>query len=215
MSVTFDFERRQRIGLPESVYCPGKSAAVIEHLVRTLHRRRDPILFTRMAPEQFSALETKLRDLLDYEAVSKTALLNGAHARVRAASVAVVTAGTSDIPVAQEACRTLHYLGIRSVLIPDVGVAGPWRLRARLPAISKNKVVIVAAGMDGALISVVGASTRRPVIALPTSQGYGAGHAGRAALASALSSCAPGVTVVNVDNGYGAACAAARILGLS
>jgi pyridinium-3,5-biscarboxylic acid mononucleotide synthase len=126
-----------------------------------------------------------------------------------------VTAGTSDIPVAQEAARTLRFHGHEAANIPDVGVAGLWRLLARLEELRAMPVVIVAAGMDAALPSVVAGLVAGAVIAVPTSVGYGVAAGGRAALHAVLASCAPGLTVVNIDNGYGAACAALRILRAS
>ena len=127
-------------------------------------------------------------------------------------AVAVVAAGTSDVPVAREALRTLHYQGRGATLIADVGVAGLWRLTQRVEEIRAHLVVIVAAGMDAALPSVVGGLVASPVIAVPTSVGYGVAEGGHTALNSVLASCAPGITVVNIDNGYGAACAALRLL---
>jgi NCAIR mutase (PurE)-related protein len=130
----------------------------------------------------------------------------------RDGSVAVVTAGTSDIPVAAEACRTLEFLGVKATCIVDVGVAGLWRLLERVDEITTCDVVIVVAGMDAALASVVGGLTGQPVIAVPTSTGYGAAADGDTALHAMLTSCAQGITVTNIDNGFGAACAANRIL---
>ena len=129
--------------------------------------------------------------------------------------VAVVSAGTADGAVAWEAARTLTYLGIRNTVIEDCGVAGLWRLLERVEEINEHDVVIVVAGLDAALASVMGGLTAKPVLAVPTSVGYGMAGQGEAALRSMLVSCAPGVPVLNIDNGYGAACAAVRILGLS
>ncbi len=128
------------------------------------------------------------------------------------ARVAVVAAGTSDVPVARETLRTLGYAGRAATLFADVGVAGLWRLTTRLEEIRAHPVVIVAAGMDAALPSVVGGLVAGAVIAVPTSVGYGVAAGGRTALDAVLASCAPGITVVNIDNGYGAACAALRLL---
>ncbi|MEI3144631.1 MAG: nickel pincer cofactor biosynthesis protein LarB [Dakarella massiliensis] len=127
-------------------------------------------------------------------------------------SVAIVTAGTSDAFVSHEAGRTLEYLGVRHEYFEDCGVAGLWRLEKRLPEINRHSVVIVCAGLDAAIASVLGGLTGKPLIAVPTSVGYGAARGGETALHSTLCSCAPGVTVMNIDNGYGAACAAVRIL---
>jgi NCAIR mutase (PurE)-related protein len=127
--------------------------------------------------------------------------------------VAVVTAGTSDLPVAHEALRTLAFYGLPARAIADVGVAGLWRLLRHEDELRRYPAVIVVAGMEGALFSVVGGLVRGVVIAVPTSTGYGAARGGETALHAALASCAPGVVVVNIDNGYGAACAAIRVLG--
>jgi NCAIR mutase (PurE)-related protein len=129
------------------------------------------------------------------------------------ARVAVVTAGTSDLPAAMEAARTLRFDGQQVFRVADVGVAGLWRLLARIEELRSYPVLIVAAGMDAALPSVIGGLVPGAVIALPTSVGYGVASGGTTALHAALASCAPGVTVVNIDNGYGAACAALRIVG--
>ncbi|SDP64120.1 AIR carboxylase [Desulforhopalus singaporensis] len=126
--------------------------------------------------------------------------------------IAIVSAGTSDGPVAWEAARTITYLGIANDIYEDCGVAGLWRLTERLDEINTADAVIVVAGLDAALLSVIGGLTSRPIIGVPTSVGYGVAAKGKAALASMLSSCAPGVTIMNIDNGYGAACAAARIV---
>lgn len=212
MSVLFDYQRRRRIDLPESVLCEGKTVDSLSSLIMELHRRRSRILFTRLSAEFHALLPPAARGLLRYHGESQTAVLGGGLPERRSGSVAVVTAGTSDLRAAQEAIRTLAYLGIRSALFADLGVAGPWRLESRLPAIDRHRIIIAAAGMDAALFSVLGGRSRRPIIALPTSQGYGVATGGYAALASALASCAPGLVVVNIDNGYGAACAAARML---
>lgn len=131
-----------------------------------------------------------------------------------AGGVAIISAGTADGFVAWEAARTLQYLGIPHKLFADCGVAGLWRLAERLEEVNSHDAVIVVAGLDAALASVMGGLTPKPIYAVPTSVGYGAAKGGRAALASMLSSCAPGVGVMNIDNGYGAACAAARVINL-
>ncbi|GAB6035540.1 nickel pincer cofactor biosynthesis protein LarB [Fundidesulfovibrio butyratiphilus] len=212
MSVTFDHARTGRIGLPESVYCAEKPFESIVRLAREFGRRPEtPVLFTRLAPEIFDRLPPDAARALDYHPLSRTAM-TGRLPFAGTGRVAVVSAGTSDGPAAWEAARTLEHLGVDHTVVEDVGVAGLWRLTSRLEEINAHHVVIVTAGMDAALASVLGGLTPRPLVAVPTSVGYGVAAGGQAALSSMLSSCAPGVCVVNIDNGYGAACAAVRIL---
>ena len=210
--IKLDLERQARLGFDEAVYAEGKSATQLRALVAQAAQTGARRLFTRLSQEQFSALPAPERDMLDYDPVSRTAILGARPPAAPAPRIAIVCAGSSDAPARREAARTLEYYGQRSAWIPDAGVAGLWRLLERMDEIKDKDVVIVAAGMDGALPSVVGGLVPGAVIALPTSVGYGAGEGGRTALACALSSCAPGVVVVNIDNGYGAACAALRIL---
>jgi NCAIR mutase (PurE)-related protein len=203
-----DGGRETRIGLPEAVYCAGKTAAQIGAIIEAA---TGPMLLTRLDAAKHAALGWG-PDRLHYDPLSGTAILGAARPIVGAARVAVVTAGTSDVGVALEAMRTLAFSGFAASSINDVGVAGLWRLLRRVDELSRFAVVIVAAGMDAALPSVVAGLVPGAVIAVPTSVGYGVASGGRAALDAVLSSCAPGVTVVNIDNGYGAACAAIRIL---
>ncbi len=211
--IRFDHQREERIRLPESVFCQDKSVAMLNEIIAELVGGDTArVLFTRLDQEKFGALDPDLATHLDYHEPSRTALLGGTREERVPGKVAIITAGTSDLPVAWEAQRTLQYLGVTSTLVADVGVAGLWRLQERLDEINEHDVLIVIAGMDAALVSVVGGLTARPLIGVPTSTGYGVSTGGRTALESMLASCSPGVTVVNIDNGYGAACAAARIL---
>ena len=192
--ILFDHDRSARIGLPEAVFCEGKSEeALLALLDEHCRDAKKPILFTRLAPEAFAAATLPEKG---------------------AVSVAVVSAGTADGRVLWEAARTLRYLGINARVFEDNGVAGLWRLTRNLDAIASAQVVIVVAGLDAALASVMGGLTGKPIFAVPTSVGYGAAKQGETALASMLVSCAPGVGVMNIDNGYGAACAAARVVNL-
>ncbi len=211
--VLFDLDRNARIGLPETVFCEGKPAETLVALLRTFARGSGhPVLFTRLAADVFAALPAEVRGGVDYHAVSRTAW--GDTLRQRdCGRVAVVSAGTSDGAVAWEAARTLTYLGIGHSLFEDCGVAGLWRLLERMARIDDHDVIIAVAGMDAALVSVLGGLTSKPLLAVPTSVGYGTARNGETALHGMLASCAPGVSVFNIDNGYGAACAAARILG--
>ncbi|MCC7047337.1 MAG: nickel pincer cofactor biosynthesis protein LarB [Alphaproteobacteria bacterium] len=208
-----DLGRRKRIGLDEAVFCAGKSPAQIASILTKHEAARTPALLTRLDAEKFENLPAALRARIDYESLSRTGILGvGPRKAGGWPLVAVVTAGTSDLGVAREAARTLGFHGIGVTEIADVGVAGLWRLMKRIDAIRRHRVVIVAAGMDAALPSVLGGLVGCPVIAVPTSVGYGVASGGTTALNAALASCAPGVVVVNIDNGYGAACAALRIL---
>lgn len=212
--VLFDHGRAARIGLPEAVLCEGKSREAVVGLLTTFAAEGEaPVLFTRLAPDVAEALPDAVRARLDYHALSRTGWF-GTLPRRDEGRVAVVSAGTADGAVTWEAARTLSYLGIAHTVHEDCGVAGLWRLVDRLPEINAHQAVIAVAGLDAALASVLGALTPRPVLAVPTSVGYGAAAGGASALNSMLASCAPGVSVFNIDNGYGAACAASRILGL-
>ena len=212
--VLFDHDRAARIGLPEAVFCEGKSAEVLAALIEEFgYGAERPVLFTRLAPEVFFSFPPELRARVDYHELSRTAFAGTLPARPRG-RVAVVSAGTADGPVTWEAARTLEYLGITHSVYEDSGVAGLWRLTSRLPEITGHDAVIVVAGLDAALASVMGGLTASPVFAVPTSVGYGMARQGEAALGSMLVSCAPGLAVMNINNGYGAACAAARVVNL-
>ena len=208
-----DYARAERIGFGEAIYCAGKSPAQIAAILEQAAGRGANLLLTRLDEARFAALPTALKVHLDYDAESATAVLGEPAPARPGKPVAVVTAGTSDVPVAREAQRTLHFNGITAELINDVGVAGLWRLLARVEELRAAPVVIVAAGMDAALPSVVAGLVPGCVIAVPTSVGYGVAAGGHAALNAVLASCAPGIATVNIDNGYGAACAALRVLG--
>ena len=207
-----DFEREDRIGLGEAIYAAGKSVAQLDAILAVAAERGVSLLLTRLDAAQLAALAPRHRDGLDYCAESHTAILGAARPLEGHQRVAIVCAGTSDLPVAREAARTLLFNGEAATVIADVGVAGLWRLQRRLDEIRAHPVVIVAAGMDGALPSVVGGLVAGAIIAVPTSVGYGVAEGGRSALHALLASCAPGLAVVNIDNGYGAACAALRLL---
>ena len=210
--IKLDHDREARIGFDEAIYSAGKSVAQLEAIIAHALEARSPRLFTRLDAFKFEALDARCRTALDFDPVSRTAFLGERRRKAAAARVAIVTGGSSDMPVGREAARTLEYYGQGSLHIPDVGVAGIWRLLERVEEIRPMRVVIAIAGMEGALPSVLGGLVPGVVIALPTSVGYGVSEGGRVALDSALASCAPGLLTVNIDNGYGAACAALRIL---
>lgn len=208
----FDHGRLDLIGLPESILCDSKPLPLLVSLLHELRSTaRHPVLLTRLTPDTHDELPADLQEVLDYEAQSHTAYMHG-RLEERKGSVAIVSAGTSDEPVALEAERTLNFLGYRTERFRDAGVAGLWRIERVIPALRKVDVVIVIAGMDAALATVVAGSVGMPVIGVPTSVGYGVNSGGHAALNAMLASCAAGLCVTNIDNGFGAACAAARIL---
>ena len=208
----FDAARQHRIGLPEAIFCAGKTAAQIAAVIARAAADGAPLLLTRLDAERFAGLPAELRPRLDYDAHSATAYVGEPPKLRRPPRVAVVTAGTSDLPVAVEAVRTLRFHGEDALCVADVGVAGLWRLLARVEELRALPVVIVAAGMDAALPSVVAGLVPGTVIGVPTAIGYGVAAGGHTALHAMLASCAPGLVVVNIDNGYGAACAALRAL---
>lgn len=205
-----DLARHDRIGLDEAIFCAGKTAGQIAAILDSFPPGGG-LLLTRLDAAKFDALPAALRGALDYEPLSRTAILGTPRPARQFPPVAVVMAGTSDLPMGREALRTLAFNGQPCEAFTDIGVAGLWRLLERIEEIRRAPVVIVAAGMDAALVSVMGGLVASPVVALPTSVGYGVAEGGMPALHSALASCAPGIAVVNIDNGYGAACAALRI----
>jgi pyridinium-3,5-biscarboxylic acid mononucleotide synthase len=208
---TIDHHRALRQGFPEVIYGAGKSADQICDIASRIAGRGDGVLVTRIASDAAELLHASL-DGVELNATARTAFRPGTEpAPLGSGTVAIVTAGTSDLPVAEEAAVTLAALGNCATRITDVGVAGIHRVLARREDLAAARVVIVVAGMDGALPSVVGGLVAAPVIAVPTSVGYGASFHGIAALLTMLNSCASGVTVVNIDNGFGAAVAASRI----
>jgi hypothetical protein len=192
------------------VYCAGKTPDQIGRIVHLARQSARRLLFTRLEHEQLHCLDVVARDALDYDAPSRTAMLGGPAPEAASDVAVIVCAGTSDLPVALEARRTLAFYGVAAPLIGDVGVAGLWRLLDRIEEIRTFPVVIAIAGMEGALFSVVAGAVSGLVIAVPCSVGYGVAQGGTAALHSALASCAPGVVTVNIDNGFGAACAALK-----
>lgn len=209
---TPDHARGERLGMDEAVFCAGKAPEHIAAIVDDALARGVRLLLTRLDAERHAALPAAQRDRLDHDPISATAFLGDAPAPAGRARVAVVTAGTSDASVAGEVVRTLAYHGHACDEVHDVGVAGLWRLLERVDELRERDVVVVAAGMDAALPSVVAGLVPGAIIAVPTSVGYGVASGGETALRAALASCAPGLVVVNIDNGYGAACAAMRIL---
>ena len=209
---TVDHHRAMRQGFPEVIYGEGKTPEQCIAVAERLAAAGDGFLVTRASAECRSALQARFPAAVANAVARTVRLAPERPLRAPAGRVAIVTAGTTDLPVADEAAETLAAIGIETARVSDVGVAGVHRLLSQLDVLSGSAVVIVVAGMDGALPSVVGGLVRGPVIAVPTSVGYGAAFGGLSALLAMLNSCASGVVVVNIDNGFGAAMAAARLL---
>jgi NCAIR mutase (PurE)-related protein len=267
--LVLDFQRGERIGLDEAIFCQGKTLRQLTDILDSARQRGAPMLLTRLSEDIFLRLPKKSRTALDYDSVSRTAffephrtstvatMTTGRRTRMAApatasttaptmgtklaaatrttttnttsgtpatrttttnttsvapARVAIVSAGSSDAHVTHEIARSLAFYGYTSTAIQDVGVAGLWRLLARLDDIKRAEIVIVVAGMDAALPTVLGGLIGNVIIAVPSSTGYGVAAGGHSALNAMLASCAPGIPVMNIDNGYGAACTAIRML---
>jgi pyridinium-3,5-biscarboxylic acid mononucleotide synthase len=209
-----DHHRALRQGLAEVVFGAGKAPEHVVAIVRELASKGTNVLVTRVNDAQRSALEAAALAGLSFHALGRTAFVQSSAIAALPGSVALVSAGTSDAPVVAECAETLRAFGATMVEVMDVGVAGIHRLLAKRHVLASADVLIVVAGMEGALPSAVGGLVSAPVIAVPTSVGYGAAFGGVAALLGMLTSCASGITVVNIDNGFGAAFAAARMLQL-
>ena len=205
----WDREREERLGFDEAIFCAGKSIGQIETILDAASAAGRSLLLTRLDEAKIPAA---FSSEIDHDPLSRTAFFHPVRSASTSGRVAIATAGTSDLAVAHEARRTLAYYGEQATMFADIGVAALWRLGERIEEIRRHRVCIVAAGMDAALASVMGGLFRGPVLAVPTSVGYGVAEGGRTALDAMLASCAPGITVCNIDNGYGAACAALRIL---
>ena len=208
-----DHHRHLRMGIPEVVFGEGKTPEQIALIASRLVERHGRVLVTRVDPEKAERVRIQLPEL-EFEPTARLLRASPRPAKPRESKpVAIVAAGTSDLPVAEEAACTLEFEGVKCSRIFDVGVAGIHRLLESLPTLSQAPALIVVAGMEGALPSVVGGLMAQPVVAVPTSVGYGAALSGFTALFGMLTSCASGVSVVNIDNGFGAAMVVLRILG--
>ncbi len=205
-----DLDRRRRTGFPEVIFGQGKTPAEVTRIAQVILDREPVLLATRISREQFDAVQAKFPAAVFHERARCLTIEREALAK-RKQPVAVVAAGTSDLPVAEEAAITLEIFGNKVERIYDAGVAGLHRLLVETDRLRECAVLIVVAGMEGALPSVVAGLVDKPVIAVPTSTGYGASFGGLAALLGMLNSCGSGVTVVNIDNGFGAGYAAATI----
>jgi NCAIR mutase (PurE)-related protein len=201
---TLDLDRESRTGAPEVVFGSGKTASQTLDIIQTLVSRQANILVTRLSHEIYLTITSALPKNATYSEEAKLLTITSKEIEITQSHVAVISAGTSDYGVAEEAALTAQFYGSKTVKISDVGVAGLHRLLSKIETIRTAKVLIVVAGMEGALPSVVGGLVRSPVIAVPTSVGYGAAFEGVAALLGMLTSCASGISVVNIDNGFGA-----------
>jgi NCAIR mutase (PurE)-related protein len=199
-----DNHREMRVGYPEVIFCQGKTVEQVKSIVEFMLTKDINILATHATEMMYKAVQTIYPEV-KYNPLGRTIIIQKREEKLTDSYIAIVSAGTSDMPIVEEAAETASILGNRVEKIMDVGVAGIHRLFARIEIIRGAKVVIVVAGMEGALASVIGGLVDKPIIAVPTSVGYGANFGGFSALLSMLNSCASGVSVVNIDNGFGAA----------
>lgn len=204
-----DVHRKLRSGFAEVVFCSGKADEHLLHIYQKLYEEEGEVFGTRASKEQYELIRTVLPQI-EYDAISRI-LKSEKKGKKRVGKIAVCTAGTADIPVAEEAAQTAEYFGSNVERIYDVGVSGIHRLMSRLDIIQSANCVVAVAGMEGALASVLGGLVDKPVIAVPTSVGYGANLNGLSALLTMINSCANGIAVVNIDNGYGAGYIATQI----
>jgi hypothetical protein len=204
-----DLERKKRTGFAEVVFCPGKKDEFLKNIFTKLYSENGEVMGTRATPEQFEIVKSVLENA-KYDEVSKIITVRK-EKKDLVGNIAVCTAGTADIPVAEEAAQSAEFFGCFVERIYDVGVSGIHRLISKTELLQKANCVIAIAGMEGALASVIGGLVSVPVVAVPTSVGYGASMKGLSALLTMINSCANGISVVNIDNGYGAAYIASQI----
>ena len=207
-----DFDRQERLGFAEAIFCKEKNIDQMNSILDEISETNKSFLLTHLTAETLSQLKSSHQSLIDFDVESETGFFHYEKSKGISNLVSVVCAGTSDARIAREATRTLQFHGVEATKIFDVGVSGLWRLLERLDEIKRHPVVIAVAGMDAALPSVLGGLFPGALIAVPTSVGYGVAENGHAALHSTLVSCAPGITVCNINNGFGAAMAAIRII---
>lgn len=205
-----DNHRELRVGYPEVIYCEGKTVSQVKDIIKFMDTRNNNILGTRATQEMYEAVKEICSDA-EYNELARTITVKKNEISLTDSYIAIITAGTSDMPVSEEAAVTAELFGNRVEKINDVGVAGIHRLFSKLDIIRGAKVIVAVAGMEGALASVIGGLVDKPVIAVPTSVGYGANFGGLSALLSMLNSCASGTSVVNIDNGFGAGYIASMI----
>lgn len=198
-----DHHRALRLGFPEVVFAQGKTSQQVANLMERLSQHNDRVLATRASAETFEVVHQRIADAIYYE-MGRLIVINRSSDQVGLPGIVLASAGTADLPVAEEAAVTAELLGNQVERLYDVGVAGLHRLLDRVDTLRRAHVIIVVAGMEGALASVVAGLVAVPIVAVPTSVGYGASFGGLAPLLTMLNSCAPGVAVVNIDNGFGA-----------
>ncbi len=208
--VEFDWQRQQRTGIAEAVMCSGKSFEQLQMILSDANEREHSVLLTRMAPHVMERITAAFTNI-ELDPQSGTAILNNGLPEPMPCNHLILTAGSSDMPIALEAQQTLKFYGLNVEIVADCGVAGLWRLTDKLERLHQAPVLIAIAGMEGALFSVLAGLVPGLVIAVPSSNGYGVAEGGKAALSSALASCAPGVVTVNINNGFGAACALLKV----
>ena len=205
-----DFDRKNRTGFPEVIFCQGKMDDFLVDIYKKMYERDGEVFGTRASEHQYDIVKAVLPQVT-YDKVSRILKITSDKEQKLIGNVAVVTAGTDDIPVAEEAAQTIEYFGSKATRVFDVGVSGIHRLLANVDTLNEANCVVAVAGMEGALASVLGGLVKVPVIAVPTSVGYGANMGGISALLTMINSCANGISVVNIDNGYGAGYIATQI----
>lgn len=210
----FDWDRQERTGIAEAVLCEGKTVEQIQSLLFQANERKASLLLTRFSLSAMQECVDAVANLEPHRQ-SETAVLDNGLVAPRVSNCLIITAGSSDLKVAYEARQTLLFNGLDVQVIADCGVAGLWRLTDRLDQLDEAPIIIAVAGMEGALFPVLAGLVKGVVIAVPTSNGYGVAEGGKVALGSALSGCSPGVVTVNIDNGFGAACALLKIIQAS
>lgn len=209
-AVKIDFSRKSRRGFPEAIYCASKDDESLVRIFEAFAKKKESVIGTRASKDQFDLVKAKVDDVT-YNELARIISLDFSKEEEKIGEIAIVCAGTSDLPVLLEAEITAKFLGARVKTYTDVGVAGIHRLLDKIEEIKKANVIIAIAGMEAALATVLAGLVDKPIIAVPTSVGYGANLGGITALLSMINSCAEGVSVVNIDNGYGAAYAACQI----
>lgn len=212
MNIIMDYQRQDRCGVEEAVYCEGKNVHQIEQIIQMSVARSGRLLLTRLSQEKHHQLGQEIKERMLFDPLGRTAVLGPINLEKDSYKVAIVSGGASDAPVCSEIATTLNYHGIDCERFEDLGVAALWRLQERLDEITKAPIIIAVAGMEAALPTVLAGMISNPIIAVPTSVGYGVSEGGNLALHSCLGSCAAGITTVNIDNGFGAACSAIKIL---
>lgn len=206
-----DFDRKERTGFPEVIFCQGKADEYLVDIYKKMYEREGRVLGTRASRHQYEIVKEAL-PVVTYDEISRILKIDkDISERELIGNIVVATAGTADIPVAEEAAQTAEFFGSKVVRIFDVGVSGIHRLLSRVDALNEANCIVAVAGMEGALASVIGGLVSVPVIAVPTSVGYGANLGGLSALLTMINSCSNGISVVNIDNGYGAGYVATQI----